>query len=110
MEQHQEVNATSPLTPDLKQLTPSPNLSFRAEQTDVFFFRVRSCERVGLCSRGISLRSLPGRPRLEFTLRFEGLCRIKREKSGVSTPEVGSGFSLVGGCRCRMRAVLGGRL
>src|SRR5215510_13611166 len=29
-------------------------LSFRAEQAD-FFFRVRSCERVGLRSRGISL-------------------------------------------------------
>ena len=31
-------------------------LSFQAEQAD-FFFRVRSCERVGLRSRGISLEA-----------------------------------------------------
>jgi hypothetical protein len=31
-------------------------MSFRAEQAD-FFFRFRSCENVGLRSRGISLRS-----------------------------------------------------
>src|ERR1700730_13244298 len=63
----------------------SKKWSFRAEQTD-FFFLLRSCEVVGLGSRGISLRFIPRSttaPRLRSVLAFSQINAAPPSKSAA---------------------------